>query len=137
MTSAIFEDSHEAARYSEYRIAQMREYGVWVAAGPIYVDGVLAFLEGYPVPESTVRRYGWDQQNLVRPADAPPPDPDAIRAAAKRRRLEQLDAERAALAAELGEDHDTGDTEPGVDADQADAAADKPAAKSARAKAKE
>lgn len=132
MTSAMFDDAGEAARFADYRIAQMHEYGQWVATGPIYIDGVLAFTEDHPVPASTVAKFGLDKQNLVRPADSPPPSPERAREERKRARLAALDAERARLAAELGD----GSTVDADDESGGDKPA-KPATKSARGKAGE
>lgn len=106
MTAALFDDAGEAANYDAYRIRQMQEYGTWVAATQIFVEGVLAFNPRTPVPASTVAKFGWNKQGLVVPADTPPPDPAQILAAQKRQRLAELDAERALLAADLGEDPD-------------------------------
>ena len=42
------------ATVEELRAAQAKEYGQWVALGPIALDGVRAFNTGDPVPASHV-----------------------------------------------------------------------------------
>lgn len=54
----------------DYKAAQAAEYGTWVAAVPIDVDGVRAFNEGNPVPASHVKKYGYDKSDLVKKAEA-------------------------------------------------------------------
>jgi hypothetical protein len=45
--------------------AQAEEYGTFVAKGPIYHDGALAYTEGHPVPKSNVERHKYEEQGLV------------------------------------------------------------------------
>lgn len=103
MTSAMFEDQDEAAAFSRYRIAQQIEYGTWVAAADLKVNGVLAFAAGHPVPVSHVETYGWDKDGSVVPSGTDLPDPAADRAEALRARRAALAAEVAAIEAELGD----------------------------------
>lgn len=103
MTSALFEDENEAAAFSRYRIAQQIEYGTWVAAADLKVNGVLAFATGHPVPVSHVETFGWDKDGSVVPSGTELPDPAADRAEALRARRAALAAEQAAIDAELGD----------------------------------
>ena len=102
MTS-LFEDQDEAAAFSRYRVAQQIEYGTWVAATDLKVNGVLAFAAGHPVPVSHVETYGWDKDGSVVPSGTELPDPVADRAEALRARRAVLEAEQAAIDAELAE----------------------------------
>jgi len=97
----LFEDADEAAAFSRYRIAQQVEYGTWVAATDLKVNGVLAFGAGHPVPVSHVQRFGWDKDGSVVPSGTGLPDPAADRAEALRVRRAALEAEREAIDAEL------------------------------------
>lgn len=103
MTSALFDDQDEAAAFSRYRIAQQIEYGTWVAAADLRVNGVLAFAAGHPVPVSHVEMFGWDKDGSVVPSGTELPDPAADRAEALRARRAALAAEAAAIDAELGD----------------------------------
>jgi hypothetical protein len=49
----------------DYAKAQAEEYGTFVAKGPIYHDGVLAYTEGHVVPKSNVERHKLEEQGLV------------------------------------------------------------------------
>lgn len=42
---------------SAMRLAREREYGQWVATEEIYIDGVLTFGIGFPVPISHVEKF--------------------------------------------------------------------------------
>jgi hypothetical protein len=57
-------DAEEKARL-EFAAAQAEEYGTFVANGPIYYDGVLAFSKGHAVPKSHVEKYKHEDQGLV------------------------------------------------------------------------
>ena len=59
----------------EHRAAVAAEWGTWVAAGAIYVDGVRAFNAGQSVPASTVAARGWDTSGEVVRAGEPIPEP--------------------------------------------------------------
>lgn len=96
MTQALFNDPAEAANFAVYRAAQVAEYGAWVAAQDIPIEGVLAFAAGHPVPADHVARFGWDTLGLVVPAGNDV-DPEAQ----MRARLNALDAERASIEAQL------------------------------------
>lgn len=50
----------------EFRDAQVKEYGQYVAAAPIYVGNALAYAEGHPVPASNVKLHGYDKNGLVK-----------------------------------------------------------------------
>lgn len=58
----------------EYAAKQAAEYGTYVANGPIYVGGALAFNTGHPVPVSSVARFDYLEQGLVRKAGEAAPD---------------------------------------------------------------
>lgn len=107
----LFEDADEAAAFSRYRIAQQVEYGTWVAATDLYVQGVLAFAAGHPVPVSHVERFGWDKDGSVVPSGTELPDPAADRAEALRARRAALEAEREAIDAELADTDGQADDE--------------------------
>lgn len=49
----------------DQRKAIAEEYGQWVAAEPIFIDGVLAFAEGHPVPVGHVKKFGFDKSGVV------------------------------------------------------------------------
>lgn len=103
----FFDDPGEAARFAVYRAAQIAEYGTWVAARNLHVDGVLAFTVGHPVPDEHVSRFGWATDGSVIPAGTPLPEPGVDRDTQLRARMATLDAERAAIEAELAADADT------------------------------
>ena len=68
----------------QYAQAQAEEYGSFVAKGPIYVDGALAFTAGHTVPKSTVEKFKYDEQGLVekvKKADAQAAQPAEVIAA--------------------------------------------------------
>lgn len=66
-----------AARTSAERdAAREAEWGAYVANGPIYVGGALAFNEGQPVPASSVERHKYLEMNQVRRAGDPAPEPE-------------------------------------------------------------
>jgi hypothetical protein len=123
---ALFDDPDEAAAFHTYRIAQMREYGTWVAAANLYIDGVLAFVAGSPVPVSHVERFGWDTDGSVVASGTPLPDAATDRQTQLRARRAALEAERAAIEAELAESDDAVPDDDGdaVDADQGDHSGD-------------
>lgn len=50
----------------EYEAAVAEEWGQFVAAAPIYFDGVLAYQAEAPVPASNVKAYGYEKQGLVK-----------------------------------------------------------------------
>lgn len=105
MTAPVpaFADPADAAAFGQYRDAQVQEYGTWVASGDIRVGGALAFTAGHPVPKSTVEEHGWDRAGIVVRAGTPPPEPGTDRAEQLRRRQAELEAERAAIDAELAD----------------------------------
>ena len=39
-----------------------KEYGTWVATGPIHIGGVLAFTEGHAVPNGHIDKFGLDKR---------------------------------------------------------------------------
>jgi hypothetical protein len=135
MTSVVFEDPGEAAAFARYRIAQKVEYGTWVAAADLKVNGVLAFAAGHPVPISHVEAYGWDKDGSVVPSGTPLPDPAADRAEALRARRAALAAEQAAIEAELAETEPAGEADDSQDG-PSDETADPPAAAKRRASKK-
>ena len=49
----------------EHIQALEKEYGAWVATGPIYMGSALAFAPGAQVPISHVERFKLDEQGLV------------------------------------------------------------------------
>lgn len=53
-----------------YRMDRREDYSKWVAAQNIYHDGVLAYTEGSPVPDTNVRLHKYDKTDppLVKPA---------------------------------------------------------------------
>lgn len=57
----------------DFKAQQAIEYGSYVANGPIYHNGALAYVEGNPVPVSNVKQYHYLEQGLVREADAEAP----------------------------------------------------------------
>lgn len=57
------------------RQAEAVEYGQFVATQAIYMDGVLAYNAGDPVPASNVAVHGYDQAGLVRRTDQAPVSP--------------------------------------------------------------
>jgi hypothetical protein len=61
------------ADLEEYKAQQAAEYGAYVANGPIYIDGALAFVEGHAVPKSTVEANKYVEQGLVREAGTEAP----------------------------------------------------------------
>jgi hypothetical protein len=68
----------------DYAKAQAEEYGTFVAKGPIYHDGALAYTEGHPVPRSNVERHKYEEQGLVskvKKADAASAQPGEVVAA--------------------------------------------------------
>jgi len=113
MTAPAFADPAEAARYAQYREAQIEEYGTYEAAATIMVGAVPAFHAGHPVPKSTAEREGWVESGLVRRvAPDKPDDAETVRA-----RLAALDAEREQLQAALAAaEADTSEAVDGYDA---------------------
>jgi hypothetical protein len=49
----------------DYRAAQAKEYGTYVASSDIYVGNALAYRTGDPVPVGNVERHGYDKDGLV------------------------------------------------------------------------
>jgi hypothetical protein len=47
------------------REEQAKEYGTWVALGPIDHDGARAYNTGDPVPAENVKRWKYDERGLV------------------------------------------------------------------------
>lgn len=47
--------------------AEQSQWGKWRAKGPIFIDGVLAFLRGHDVPVHHVEKF--DLQDMVEPFD--------------------------------------------------------------------
>lgn len=50
---------------ADFRTAQQKEYGQYVAATEIYVGNALAYAPGHPVPASNVKLHGYDKNGLV------------------------------------------------------------------------
>lgn len=50
----------------DYRAAQAKEYGQYVATQDITVGNALAYIEGQAVPVSNVQAFGYLEQGLVR-----------------------------------------------------------------------
>jgi len=96
-----FSDPAEAARYGQYRAAQVEEYGTYIAAHDIFVDSARAFSPGHPVPKSTAEREGWHLNGTCVPAGTPLPAAGADRMAQLKARAEELERERHAIALEL------------------------------------
>jgi hypothetical protein len=48
---------------------QKKEWGTYVAIGPIHHNGVLAYTAGDPVPVSNVELHGYDNDGLVAKVD--------------------------------------------------------------------
>lgn len=65
------------AELEDYQARQAAEYGAYVANGPIYIDGALAFAEGHPVPKSTVEANKYVEQGLVRESGTEAPAPQS------------------------------------------------------------
>lgn len=51
--------------------AEQADWGQWRARVPIFIDNVRAFNEGHAVPNSHVKRFGWDKTGEVEPINAP------------------------------------------------------------------
>lgn len=68
-------DSSLTAAEQEVVDAENAQWGHWVANGPIYLDGVLAFAAGHEVPVQHVEVYGLEKDGLVRPAGEPAVEP--------------------------------------------------------------
>ena len=99
-----FNDPVEAARFAEYREAQIEEYGTYIAAEPIEVGNSLAFLPGHPVPKSTAEKFGWDAEGRVVPTGDGELTEEKVAAAKEQQlqaRMDKLKAEREAIEAEL------------------------------------
>lgn len=96
-----FADPAEAAAYAQYRDAQQVEYNTWVAAADIFVGNVCGYRVGHPVPKSVVEERGWDKEGLVVPAGGPLPEAGVDREQQLKDRMDALEKERAAIAAEL------------------------------------
>lgn len=60
----------------EYAAAQAAEYGRYVANGPIYFGGALAYTKDHPVPTSNVEAHKYLEQGLVREVGTELPTPE-------------------------------------------------------------
>lgn len=56
----------KAQTVEEYEDALAREWSQFVAAGPIFIDGVRAHNDGDAVPAANVEAHGWEAKGLVR-----------------------------------------------------------------------
>jgi hypothetical protein len=63
---------------AEEEAKQAIEWGTYVATGPIDIDGVRAFSEGFAVPVSHVTRGLVDESQVRRVSDAPPEVPAVV-----------------------------------------------------------
>ena len=73
-----------AAEDAAYDAAVKAEWGMWVANGPVYIGGALAFTDGAPVPASTVERFDLVAGGYVRKATEPKPESVSVSSAPPR-----------------------------------------------------
>jgi hypothetical protein len=65
MTQPEFDPYAENPALAEYREAQAKEWGEWVAAEDIYVGVALAARRGDAIPADNVKRHGYDKDGRV------------------------------------------------------------------------